>query len=72
MGKEDGPIVRQGDRGMTDTELAPIASVSKPSARRTRVKLRRVNADFSKPYPPDGDQKRWWGPTEGRLGHDLQ
>jgi len=37
-------------------------TVSKPSVRRTRVKLRRVNADFSEPYPPDGDQKRWWAP----------
>jgi hypothetical protein len=52
---------------MTDTVPAPT-SVSKPSARRTRVKLRRVNADFSKPYPPDGDQKRWWARLQAALG----
>jgi hypothetical protein len=53
---------------MTDTELAPIASVSKPSARRTRVKLRRINCDFSKPYPPDGGEKLWWDRLKGALG----
>ena len=45
---------------MTDTVPATITSVSKPPGRRTRVKLKRINSDFSKPYPPDGDQKRWW------------
>jgi hypothetical protein len=68
MGKEDGPIVRQGYRRMTDTVPAPITSVSKPPARRTRVKLRRINCDFSKPYPPDGDQKRWWDRLKAALG----
>jgi hypothetical protein len=53
---------------MSDTELAQIASVSKPSARRTRVKLRRINSDFSKPYPPDGDQIRWWDRLKAALG----
>jgi hypothetical protein len=68
MGEEDGPTVCQGDRRMTDTELAPIASVSKSSARRMRVKLRRINSDFSKPYPPNGDEKRWWDRLKAALG----
>jgi hypothetical protein len=50
MGEEDGPTVCQGDRRMTDNVPAPAAFVSKPSARRMRVKLRRINCDFSKPY----------------------
>src|SRR5260370_37872884 len=68
MGEEDGPIVCQGYRRMTDNVPAPIPSVSKPSARRTRVSLRRVNCDFSKPYPPDGDEKRWWDRLKAALG----
>ncbi len=53
---------------MTDTAPVPITSVSKPSARRTRVKLRRVNSDFSKPYPPAGGEKLWWDRLKAALG----
>jgi len=53
---------------MTDTVPVPTASVSKPSTRRTRVKLRRVDCNFSKPYPPDGDQRRWWDRLKAALG----
>jgi hypothetical protein len=42
--------------------------MSKPPARRTRVKLRRINCDFSKVYPPDGDAKRWWDRLKTALG----
>jgi hypothetical protein len=67
MGKEDGPIVRQGDPGMTDTELGTYR-FSKRSARRTRVTLRRISSDYSKPYPPDGDNKVWWDRLKAALG----
>src|SRR6266403_5702833 len=53
---------------MTDTVPVPTASVSKPSTRRTRVKLRRVDCNLSKPYPPDGDQRRWWDRLKAALG----
>jgi hypothetical protein len=39
------------------TSSVPAPTASKPLGRRTRVKLRRVNSDYSKPYPPDGDNK---------------
>jgi hypothetical protein len=68
MGEGDAPTVWQGDRGMTDTVLAPTASASKPPARRTRVKLRRVNCNFSKPYPPDGGERLWWDRLKAALG----
>jgi hypothetical protein len=68
MGEGDDRTVYQGDRRMTDTAPAPITSVSKPSARRTRVKLRRVNSDFSKPYPPAGGEKLWWDRLKAALG----
>jgi hypothetical protein len=68
MGETNGLSVCEGDQRMTDTELATVASVPKLSARRTRVKLRRVNCDFSKPYPPDGGEKHWWDRLKAALG----
>ena len=53
---------------MTDPVPAPIAPLSKPSTRRTRVKLRRINSDYSKPYPPDGETKLWWDRLKAALG----
>lgn len=53
---------------MTEIAPAPIATGSKQPGRRTRVKLRRVTSDFSKPYPPDGDAKRWWDRLKASLG----
>ncbi|MCS3896260.1 hypothetical protein M2171_005393 [Bradyrhizobium japonicum USDA 38] len=47
------------------TQIAPVPDLP---ARRTRVKLRRVSADLSKPYPPEGDQQRWWGRLKAALG----
>jgi hypothetical protein len=43
-------------------------SVAKLPGRRTRVKLKRINSDFSKPYPPDGDQRQWWDRLNAALG----
>src|SRR6476660_6906952 len=53
---------------MTDTVPVPTKSVSKVSTRRTRVRLKRINSDFSKPYPPDGDQRQWWDRLKAGLG----
>ena len=50
------------------TGSVPAATTSKPLARRTRVKLRRINSDYSKPYPPDGDNKLWWARLKKALG----
>jgi hypothetical protein len=33
-----------------------------------RVKLRRVNANLSKGYPPDGEEKIWWAHLKRALG----
>ena len=32
------------------------------------MKLRRVNANFAKPYPPDGESKVWWKRLKKALG----
>jgi hypothetical protein len=33
-----------------------------------RVRLHRVHADLAKAYPPDGNDKAWWGRLKGALG----
>jgi hypothetical protein len=35
---------------------------------RTRVKLRRVNCNYSTPYPPDGLEKVWWARLKAAMG----
>jgi hypothetical protein len=68
MGERNGPALYQGHRRMSDTVPAPAPPISKSSARRTRVKLRHINCDFSKPYPPDGGEKLWWDRLKAALG----
>lgn len=46
------------------TALGPHASQSKP----VRVKLRRINANIEKPYPPAEDAKVWWARLKAALG----
>jgi hypothetical protein len=53
---------------MTDNLPTPAVPVSKPSTPGTCVKLRRINSSYSKPYPPDGDGKRWWDRLNEALG----
>jgi hypothetical protein len=53
---------------MTGTVAVSSTSLAKPPGRRTRIKLKRVNSDFSKPYPPDGDQRQWWDRLKAALG----
>lgn len=33
-----------------------------------RVRLRRINAGLSKPYPPSGDDVEWWARLKAALG----
>jgi hypothetical protein len=33
-----------------------------------RVRLKRINANYSKPYPPDGLAKEWWDRLKKALG----
>lgn len=68
MGEERARALCQGDRSMNEPKRAQITSVPNLPTRRTRVKLRRVNSDLSKPYPPDGDQQHWWDRLKAALG----
>ena len=58
--------LREGDQQMN--VVMPCTSVAKPPGRRARVKLKRINSDFSKSYPPDGEHKRWWDRLKSALG----
>ncbi len=66
-------VVRQ-NRGYrmtnkTDNPLVPVTG--KPghdTPPPVRVKLRRVNANHAKNYPPDGENKAWWQRLKKALG----
>ncbi len=45
-----------------------VVPTAGPATPRTRVKLRRVNADYSKSYPPDGQEELWWERLKNALG----
>jgi hypothetical protein len=53
---------------MTTSPAIPSSSVAKATARRVRVKLRRITCNYSKPYPPDGYNKLWWDRLKAALG----
>jgi hypothetical protein len=68
MDEADATIVHEGNGSMTEIAPAPVPSVQKIVARRTRVRLRRVSSEYSKPYPPDGEQRQWWDRLKAALG----
>jgi hypothetical protein len=53
---------------MNGIPAVPSTSVAKSPGRRTRVRLKRINSDLSKAYPPDGEHKRWWDRLKTALG----
>jgi hypothetical protein len=53
---------------MSDGTKAMIVPTTKAAAPRTRVALRRVNSNLSKPYPPNGQEKLWWERLKTALG----
>ncbi len=67
MGERNGRALYQGDGRMTDKVPTPAAPIE-PLNRRIRVKLQRIDCNLSKPYPPDGDQRRWWDRLKAALG----
>ena len=52
---------------MSDNVPAAVP-IAKTLDQKDAVKLRRINSDFSKPYPPDGDGKLWWNRLKAALG----
>jgi hypothetical protein len=70
MAAVSGAVVREkGDKRMTNTTnnaLTPVAN--HPGRPPVRVKLRRVNANLAKNYPPDGENKVWWQRLKKAFG----
>jgi hypothetical protein len=62
-------VCQDGDNRMTnetDHSLTPTAK--QPRRPPVRLKLRRVNANLAKAYPPDGESKVWWKRLKKALG----
>ena len=62
------PVAHQPGRlpARTNNSLTPVAN--QPGRPPVRVKLRRVNANLAKAYPPDGESKVWWRRLKKALG----
>src|SRR5262249_36662095 len=58
------------DRGCEIMKKQGNSLVTHSESRRApvRVKLQRINANQSKPYPPDGDGKIWWARLKKAVG----
>ena len=52
-----------------------VAKASTPSPKKrsapVSVKLQRIDATSSRPYPPDGDRRDWWERLKAALGKLL-
>jgi hypothetical protein len=46
------------------TSIGPVL----PRPRPVRVKLRRINANVEKAYPPAGDSQEWWSRLKAAMG----
>jgi hypothetical protein len=53
---------------MTKTNKATTPAMADRRRPPVRVKLRRINATQSQPYPPDGEGKVWWNRLKDALG----
>jgi hypothetical protein len=49
-------------------QAKPVESDKGPA--RAKVKLRRINCDYARPYPPDGHGREWWQRLKDALGTD--
>src|SRR4029077_18284970 len=59
-------VAREAGGLAARTNKTPLAD--QPGRPPVRLKLRRVNANFAKAYPPDGESKVWWKRLKKALG----
>jgi hypothetical protein len=52
--------------GKRNQPRTSITQGNKPPA--VRVRLRRINCDYARPYPPDGQTREWWQRLKNALG----
>ena len=62
------PVAHQHGRLPVRTNNSLTPAANQPGRRPVRVKLRRVNANLEKTYPPDGESKAWWRRLKKALG----
>jgi hypothetical protein len=60
------PVAQEAGGLPARTNKTPVAH--QPGRPPVRVKLRRINANFAKAYPPDGESKVWWKRLKKALG----
>jgi hypothetical protein len=70
-------VCQERGNGMTEkanNSFAPVTSepgrppTKQPKSPPVRVKLRRVNPNLTRAYPPDGEGKAWWKGLKRALG----
>jgi hypothetical protein len=47
---------------------AATSVVASAKSAPVRVRLKRLNADYARPYPPDGQVREWWQKLKSALG----
>ena len=60
------PVAQETGGLPARTNKTPVTH--QPGRPPVRLKLRRVNANFAKAYPPDGESKVWWKRLKKALG----
>jgi hypothetical protein len=58
----------RGDEEMNNVAGTTVVPIKTPGAPRVRVKLRQATSQFSKVYPPDGQEEIWWERLKKALG----
>ena len=62
------PVAQETGGLPARTNKTPVTH--QPGRPPVRLKLRRVNANFAKAYPPDGESKVWW--KRLKPGHHVE
>jgi hypothetical protein len=61
-------ILQDRDHAMKKTNNPLTSATKQPGRRPVRVRLRRINANLAKAYPPDGENRVWWTRLKQALG----
>ena len=53
-------------RGRPERTTTSVAKTTAPTP--VRLRLKRINGDQARPYPPDGQRREWWERLKNALG----
>jgi hypothetical protein len=69
MAASSRSIIHQDrEHTMKKTNIKLTSVTDQPGRRPVRVRLRRINANLAKSYPPDGENRVWWTRLKQALG----